>query len=195
MDQNNQQNKSAQTTPKSQFKLSQNDYAKMDEKTIATIKASAIWSAVATVITSIAGMVAAYYFVRNFYSGMMGQYGQYLNGYLDQVSRPQMINIGVLISSLISGAIGGAIVGWAIAKFYPTFVEWQKKIIGNKLNSFFKLLFWPSVAGVIISLVMTGALSTLNSGFSAFLIVIVADIAAAYIYAKMMDKAVGKYYK
>jgi len=191
MEQNVQQNNQQQAN-QPQIKIPQNDYTKMDEKTVATIKASAIWGAVATIITSIAWMLANYYFVRNFYSGMMGQYGQYLNGYLDQ---PQMINIRALISSLISGAIGGAVVGWVIAKFYPTFVEWQKKLASNKLNSFFKLLFWPSIVGVVISLIMTGELTRINSGFSAFLVVIVADVAAAYIYAKMMDKAVGKYYK
>ena len=33
------------------------------------------------------------------------------------------------------------------------------------------------------------------SGFTALIIIAVADLASAYIYAKMMDKAVGKYYK
>ncbi|MCX6721459.1 MAG: hypothetical protein NT026_02565, partial [Candidatus Staskawiczbacteria bacterium] len=137
----------------------QNDYTKMDDKAIATIKASAIWNTVAAVITSVAGMLASYYFVRNLYGNMMGQYGQYIGGYLDQVSRPQLINVGALISDVIWGAIGGAISGWVIAKFYPVFVGWQKRFVGNKLNSFFKILFWPYLVGFAISLVVTGALS------------------------------------
>ena len=44
---------------------SQNNYTKMDDKTIATIKASAIWSTVSAIITSVAGMLASYYFLRN----------------------------------------------------------------------------------------------------------------------------------
>lgn len=173
----------------------QKDYTKFDEKTIATIKASAIWNTVATLITSVASMLASYYFVRDLYGNMMGQYGRYLGGYMDQIARPQVINIEVLVSDLIWGAIGGAIAGWIIAKFYPVFVGWQKKFLGNKLNSFFKILFWPYLVGFVISLILTGALSMMYSGFIVLIIVAVADLVAVYLYAKMMDKAVGKYYK
>ena len=178
-----------------QTKKVENDYAKFDEKTIATIKASAIWNAVATIIISVAGMLASYFFIRNLYGGIMGQYSQYLGGYMDQIYKPQIINIGALISDVIWGAIGGAIAGWVIAKFYPVFVGWQKKYLANKLNSFFKILFWPYLVGFAISLIITGALSIMYAGFTAFIIIIVADVAGMYLYAKMMDKAVGKYYK
>ena len=173
----------------------QNDYTKMDEKTIATIKTSAIWSAVASLIMYIAGALASYFFVKNLYNSMMGPYGQYLGSYMDQVYKPQIINVGVLLSSVIWGAIGGAIAGWVIAKFYPVFVGWQKKYLADKLNSFFKILFWPSIVGVAVSLVLSGSLSTVYSGFIVFIIIAVADVAAIYLYAKMMDKLVGKYYK
>ena len=186
MDQNNQQNTQ-------QVKIPQNDYTKMDEKTIATIKASAIWGAVTGAIISVVGMLVAYYFFRNLYSNMMGSYGQYLNGYLGQAYKPQLINVGTLLNDVIWAVVGGAVAGWIIAKFYPVFVGWQKKFVNNKLNSFFKLLFWPSAIGFVLSLIVTGALS---AGFStAFVIVIVVNIGVAYLYAKMMDKAVGKYYK
>lgn len=171
------------------------DYSKMDDKTIATIKASAIWGAVAAVITSLAAMIASYYFLRNMYGDIYGVYGKYLGNYLGANYAPQVINVGALVSSLIYGAIGGAVAGWVIAKFYPVFVSWQKKYLGGKLDSFFKILFWPSVVGVAISLLTTGALNMLSSAFTVFLITVLADLAAAYIYAKMMDKAVGKYYK
>lgn len=166
-------------------------YTKMDEKTIATIKASAIWNTVAAAIMSVASMLASYFFVRNLYGNMMSQYGSYLG----QNYSPQLINVGVLINDIIWGIIGGAILGWVIAKFYPVFVGWQKKYLGNKLDSFFKILFWPYVVGFVISLVLTGALSVLNSGFTVLIIVLVADLISVYIYAKMMDKAVGKYYQ
>ena len=189
MEEQNNQQAPQQAAP--QVKIPQNDYTKMDEKTIATIKTSAIWAAVASAITSLAGMIASYYLVRSLYGGMMGQYSQYFG----QAYAPQMINFGALISAIISGAIGGVVVGWVIAKFYPIFVGWQKKYLNGKLDSFFKILFWPSVAGFVISLVLGGALSMLSSAFTVFIITIVADLAASYIYAKMMDKAVGKYYK
>ena len=187
--QNNQQN---QPQPPS---LSNSDYTKFDEKTIATIKASAIWNTVSVVIMSVAGMLAAYYFTRNLYSNMMGPYGQYLSNYMGQSLAPKMINIGVLVNDVVWGIIGGAISGYVIAKFYPVFVGWQKKYTGDKLNNFFKILFWPYLVGLAISMVVTGALSSLYSGFSSFFIVILADLAAVYLYARMMDKAVGKYYK
>jgi hypothetical protein len=173
----------------------ENDYTKFDEKTIATIKASAIWNTVATIIMSVAGMLASYFFIRNLYNNIAGQYSQYLGSYMNQITQPQMINITVLISDIIYGAIGGAIAGWVIAKFYPVFVGWQKKYLGNKLNSFFKILFWPYLVGFAISLVITGALSIMYAGFTAFIIIIIADLVGMYLYAKMMDKAVGKYYK
>ena len=102
---------------------------------------------------------------------------------MDQIARPQVINIEVLVSDLIWGAIGGAIAGWIIAKFYPVFVGWQKKFLGNKLNSFFKILFWPYLVGFVISLILTGALSMMYSGFIVLIIVAVADLVAVYLYA------------
>jgi len=171
------------------------DYTKFDEKTIATIKASAIWNTIAAIIISVAGMLVSYFFVRNVYGNMMGQYGQYLSNYMDQVYRPQMINIGTLVNDIIVGAVAGAVAGWAIAKFYPVLVGWQKKYLGDKLNSFFKILFWPYLVGFAIFLVITGSLSMIYSGFIVFIVIAVADIAAMFLYAKMMDKTVGKYYK
>jgi len=172
-----------------------NDYTKFDEKTIATIKTSAIWSAVAAVIMYVASSLATYFFVKNLYTSMMAPYSQYLGTYMDQIYKPQMINVGVLLSSLLWGAIGGAIAGWVIAKFYPVFVGWQKKYLGDKLNSFFKILFWPYIVGIAISLILTGSLSTAYSGFTVFIIIVVADLVSIYLYAIMMDKTVGKYYK
>lgn len=193
--QNIQQNQNQQSPKSPQFKLPKIDYGKFDEKTIATIKAGAIWNAVASLIMSFAGMIASYYFLQGLYGNPMGRYGRYIGGYAAQVYTPQLINVGALISAIIYGAIGGAIGGWIIAKFYPVFVGWQKKYVQNKLNSFFKILFWPYLVGFVISIVLTGALSAMYSGFSAFIIVAIADLLAVYIYAKMMDKDVGKYYK
>jgi len=177
-------------TPK-QSSAVNSEYSKFDEKTMATIKTSAIWGAVASLIMSIAGMLASYFFFKNVYSSTMGIYGQYFGGSL----APRMINIPVLLNDLVWGAIGGAVTGYVIAKFYSVFIGWQKKFIGNKLNSFFKILFWPYIVGIALNMILTGALSAIYSGFSSFIIMIIADVAATYLYAKMMDKNVGKYYK
>lgn len=171
-----------------------NDYIKFDEKTIATMKNSAIWSAVAALIMYVASSFASYFFVKNLYNSMMSPYGQYLGGYLDQMYKPQIINIGLLISNILWGVIGGAIAGWVIAKFYPVFVEWQKKYLANKLNSFFKILFWLYLVGTALFLILSGSLSTIYSGPMVFIVIAVADIIAILLYAKMMDKSVGKYY-
>jgi len=171
-----------------------NEYFNFDEKAVATIKASTIWNAVSAVIISISGMATRYYFASGVYSNMMGPYSRYLDGYLDRSLAPRLINIPMLVNDLVWGAICGAIIGWLIAKFYPKFVEWQKNFTNNKLNTFFKMLFWPYLVAFGLSLVLTGALSVLYSGFTLLVINILADIAAVYVYAKMMNKAVGKYY-
>ncbi len=184
-----------QETQQSQPKPSvpSNDYyTKFDEKTINTIKISAIWGGVSAVIMSIAGMLAVYYFTRSLYTNMMGQY---LGNYMGQPIAPRIFNLGVLLNSAIWGIIGGAVAGYIIAKFYPTFVGWQKKYVSNKLNTFFKILFWPYLVGLAISMVMSGALNMMNSGFNLFIIIVVADLISIYLYAKMMDKNVGKYYQ
>lgn len=175
--------------------IQKKDYSKFDQKTKDTIKASAIWSGVASIITSVAAMVASYYFAKSLYNNAFGPYAQYMQGYAAAYN-PQLINIGALITDIIYGVIGGAIGGWVLAKFYSVFMGWQRKFLGNKLNTFFKLLFWPYLVGFAISLIATGALSMMvSSAFLILLISVVADVMAVYIYAKMMDKAVGKYYQ
>ena len=169
-----------------------NDYTKFDNKTIETMKASAIWSAVSGGIMSISSMLISYYIARSVYGSFVGGY---LGNYLGQYAVPKLFDIGILVSGIVWGAIGGAIAGFVIAKFYPVFVEWQKKITGNKLNTFFKLLFWPYVVGFAISLVLGGALMSMSSIFVWVIIGAVIDLAAIYLYAKMMDKTVGKYYR
>jgi hypothetical protein len=165
------------------------DYSKFDEKTINTMKFSAIWNAVAMAITSIAGSLAVYYFARSLYSDL-GIYGSAFAG----AYAPQLINFGSLVSSIIWGAIWGAVGGYIIAKFYPVLMGWQKQFLGDKLNTLFKLLFWPYVIGALLSLLMAGGFSYMYGGFTGSLIVIIGDLIAGFVYAKMMAKNVGKYY-
>ncbi|MCX6760301.1 MAG: hypothetical protein NTW46_03080 [Candidatus Nealsonbacteria bacterium] len=171
---------------------SSSDYTKFDKKTIDTIKASAIWSAVSSAIMSISSMLISYYIARSVYNSFVGGY---LGNYLSQYATPKLFDIGMLVNGVVWGAIGGAIAGFIIAKFYPVFVDWQKKITGNRLNTFFKVLFWPYVVGFAVSLVLGGALMSMSGVFVWVIIGAVIDLAAIYLYAKMMDKTVGKYYR
>ena len=166
------------------------DYSKFDEKTKNTIKYSAIWNAVAMAITSIASSLAVYYFASDIYN-RMGIYG---NAFA-RAYAPQLINFGSLISSIIWGAIWGAVAGYIIAKFYPVLMDWQKKITGNRLNTLFKLLFWPYMVVALIYLLTAGGFSYIYGGFTGSIIVIIGDLVAGFVYAKMMEKNVGKYYQ
>ena len=166
------------------------NYSKFDEKTINTMKFSAIWNAVAMAITSIAGSLAVYYFARSMYGDLYNQLGIYAGAYT-----PQLINFGNLVGSIIGGIIWGAVAGYIIAKFYSVVMDWQKKFLADKLNTLFKLLFWPYVVGAILSLLFMGGFSYAYGGSTGGLIVAVGDIIAGFVYAKMMEKNVGKYYK
>lgn len=167
---------------------SSNDYGKFDQKTLDTIKASAIWNAVAGAITSVSGMLISYYVVRSVIGG-------YLGNYLGQYATPRLFDFGAFLSGIVWGAIGGAIAGYVIAKFYPVFVGWQRKYLANRLDTFFKILFWPYIVGFAVSLILGGLLMTISSAFVWVIIGAVIDLAAIYLYAKMMDKSVGKYYR
>lgn len=166
------------------------DYSKFDEKTIGTMKFSAIWNAVAMAITSIASSLAIYYFARSIYSNL----GIYGNAFMGAYT-PQLINIGSLVSAIIWGAIWGAVIGYIIAKFYPVFMDWQKKITGDRLNTLFKLLFWPYAIVAVVFLLIGGGFSYMYGGFTGGIIILIGDLIAGFVYAKMMDKNVGKYYK
>ena len=168
---------------------SSSDYTKFDQKTKDTIKFSVIWSAVVAGIVAISGMITSYFMSRGAYDNL---FGQYLPGYLNEYNA---FDIGRLINGIVWGAIGGVISGYIIAKFYPIFVEWQRKFTGNKLNTFFKLLFWPYVVVFAISLILGGTLMFISRVFIWVIIDGAVNFAAIYLYAKMMDKTVGKYYR
>ena len=63
----------------------------------------------------------------------------------------------------------------------------QAKILANKLNTLFKLLFWPRVIGAIIgTLLGLGAVAFL--GLAGLAINLAGSVVAYFIYAKMMEK-------
>jgi hypothetical protein len=165
------------------------DYSKFDEKTTNTIKYSAIWNAVAMAITTIASSFAVYYFARSIYSDL-GIYGNAFAG----AYAPQLINFGSLVTGIFWGAVWGAVGGYLLAKFYPVLMGWQKKFLADKLNTLFKLLFWPYVIGALISLFAAGGFGYMG-GSTGMMIVIIGDLIAGFVYAKMMAKNVGKYYQ
>ncbi len=167
----------------------QSDLFTFDQKTIETIKWGAIWNVVAGVITSLVASVSAYFFVRSAISGL-GVFGTMMGNAMMQSS---FINIGGLIQDVIYGAVFGAIGGFVLAKFYEPIMGFQAKILANKLNTLFKLLFWPRVIGAIIgTLLGLGAVAFL--GLAGLAINLAGSVVAYFIYAKMMEKNVGQYY-
>lgn len=166
------------------------DLMSFDEKTIATIKWGAIWNVVDAAIISVVASLAAYFLAASI-AAQFGAFGNLIGGAMIKTS---FINVGSLINSVIWGAIGGAIGGFVLAKFYSPIMDFQARYLGNKLNTLFKLLFWPRVVGTVVgSLLGMGMLFGL--GALGMVVYLVGALIAHFIYAKMMDKSVGGYYR
>ncbi|MBI5147740.1 MAG: hypothetical protein HZA37_01145 [Parcubacteria group bacterium] len=168
---------------------SQSDLFTFDQKTIETMKWSAIWNAVAGAITSLVASVSAYFFFQNAIMGL-----GVIGGMMGSASLGgSFINISGLVMAVVYGAIFGGIGGFILAKFYEPIMGFQAKILANKLNTLFKLLFWPQVIGAAIgALLGLGAVAFL--GLTGLAINFIGSVAAYFIYAKMMEKNVGQYY-
>lgn len=169
---------------------SKSDLMNFDEKTIATMKWSAIWNVVNAAILSVVASLSAYFLAASI-AAQFGAFGDLINGAMMKTS---FINVGNLVNSVIWGAIGGAIGGFVLAKFYSPIMDFQARYLGNKLNTLFKLLFWPRVVGTVVgSLIGMGMIFGL--GALGMIIYFVGALVAHFIYAKMMDKSVGQYYR
>ena len=165
------------------------DLTAFDEKTIATIKWGAVWNVVDAVIISVVASLAAYFWVASIAS-QFGAFGGLIGG---AMAKSSFINIGGLINDVVWGAVGGAIGGFVLAKFYSPVMDFQARYLGNKLNTLFKLLFWPRLVGTVVgSLIGMGMLFGL--GVIGMVVYLVGALVAHFIYAKMMDKSVGQYY-
>lgn len=154
----------------------------LDPRTIVTMKWSAVWNAVGGAIVSVAG-----YFSFYFIGGLAGDILRTFGG----VTRN--FPIGELIKDILWGAAYGAIFGFLISKFYTQIQQWNRQYLKGWLNTFFKLLFYPSLVGSLLAFLMTSA-AGFGIGFMPLLIILAGVILKGFVYAKMMAKYVGQLY-
>ncbi|MDO8599728.1 MAG: hypothetical protein Q7S02_06505 [bacterium] len=173
----------------------QNPLFVFDTKTIQVIQWSAVASAVATAIDGVAGYFAGRIAAKAVVSKLTGAY---LGGAYGDLVSTSMARSGAyafsargFLISIIWGAVYGAIGGWALTKFFPVFLRWNQQFLKGKLDSFFKLLFYPTVVGAVL-LALLGTVASFVTGFSAWLIMIVGLLVSRFVYAKIMDLKVGR---
>ncbi len=157
----------------------------LDAKTIDVLKWSAIWNVAAGVIDALVAWLASAWALRGA-SQALGALGAY-------VRATPTFDIGDFVRTIIWAAIYGAIGGFVLMKFYPVFVGWQRKYLGGKLNNLFKLLFWPTVVGALIGALLLSPLGFVL-GFGTVILIIVGTLVARFVYAKGMEKTIGKYF-
>jgi len=157
----------------------------LDPRTIETIKWSAIWYAVARGIESIFAALSIYF--------MGGIAGELLRAYGGSFF--DSIQIKELIYDIIGGAISGAIGGFLLSRYYTKIKEINQKYLKSKLNTLFKLLFYPSAIGALIFLLLTGGIfGAFGMGMGPSLMIAAGIIISSFIYAKMLSKKIGEQY-
>lgn len=182
-------------TPTGGVKPPQNPLFVFDQKTIQTIQWSAVASAAVAVIDGVAGYAAGRLVAR---AAITKITGAYLGGAYDDLINEGMMRSGTyafstsqLVASIIWGAVYGAIGGWILAKFFPVFLRWNQRFLGGKLDTFFKLLFYPTIVAAIL-LSLLGAAASFVTGFSAWAVMIIGLLVSRFVYAKILDLRVGR---
>lgn len=185
----------APSTPTSGARPPQNPLFVFDAKTVQAIQWSAIASAAAAAIDGVAGYFAGRLAAKAVVSKLTGAY---LGGAYGDLVSTSMARSGAyafsargFITSIIWGAVYGAIGGWALSKFFPVFLRWNQQFLKGKLDSFFKLLFYPTVVGAVL-LALLGTVASFITGFSAWIIMIIGLLVSRFVYAKVMDIKVGR---
>lgn len=156
----------------------------LDPRTFATMKWSAIWNAVGSIIESFAGFIAANFFIGGFVGKITGLFG---------ASMVRNFPFGSAIKQAVWGAVYGAVFGFLISKFYPKIQQWNRQYLKGRLNTFFKLLFYPSLIGSIIAFFLT-SVAGFAVGFMFLIVILIGFVLSSYVYAKMMTKYVGPLY-
>lgn len=154
-----------------------------DPRAVATMKASAIWNAVGSVIDGVFG-----YFATFFIGGIAGEFVRAFGGTLSKLP------VGSLIKEAVWAAIYGALIGFILSNYFAQIKNLNKQYLRGKLNTFFKLLFYPSVAIAVLLGVLASSVS-FYVGFMPFVIILAGVIVRSYIYAKMVTRAVGSLYE
>lgn len=153
-----------------------------------TIKWSAIWNAAAGAIVYAANYASGY-----FIGGLGGEMMK-LGRALGSPSYYNTFSVGDFIVAAFWGAVWGAIGGFILSRFYDTFKQWNVTYLKGKLNTLFKLLFYPTIVGALIGLFFGGIFS-FAIGIMPILIVVIGEIVARFLYAKMLVKNVGNLYQ
>lgn len=154
----------------------------LDSRTLASLK----WSAVANAVSAAIGSVfnyASLFFIGGLAGKFLGVFG----------GAVQNFNFEELIGDAIWGAIYGAVAGFLISKFYTQIQELNRNKLKGRLNTFFKLLFYPSVVVSVLAFFMTSVVS-FAFGLLPFAIIFAGAILGSYAYAKIMVKYVGQMY-
>src|SRR3989338_6940927 len=107
---------------------------RVDARTWETIKASAIWNAVASGISSVFGHISLF-----FIGGIAGKLLNAFGGIIKEFSPVDFIK------DAFWGAVYGALIGFVLSKYFSNIQQLNRTYLRSKLNTFFKLLFYPSV--------------------------------------------------
>gem|GEM_PF-6435260 len=154
----------------------------LDPRTMATIKWSAIWNGVGGAIKAVAGYLS-FFFIGGLAGDLIRTFGGVTNNF----------PVGKLIQNVLWGAIYGAVFGFLISKFYPQIQQWNRQYLKGWLNTFFKLLFYPSLVGSVLAYFMM-SVSGFGIGFMPLLVILAGMLVSSFLYAKMMTKYVGPLY-
>lgn len=138
-------------------------------------------------------MVATYFFFADSVLGQFGELGKIAQQFAGSAFRRSIFDFFSfkdLISAAISGLIGGLIFAVILSKAYSWVMGFQKRVLGNKFNTLFKILFWPAaIVSLVLLLIDSG-----STGFGWLAVSFVGDVIAYFIYARMIEKSVGQYY-
>lgn len=156
----------------------------LDERTKTTIIYSAIWAAVAAAIETFASQIS--------YNFIGGAWGEFARAFGDLTNT---IQIRFIINQAIWGAIYGAVGGFILSKFYLKIQEINQKYLKSKLDSMFKLLFYPTLVGAAIGFSLTsGFSSAFGFGIGPSVIIFAGIVLSRYLYAKMLTTKITSLY-
>lgn len=154
----------------------------LDPRTKATIQWSAIWFAVGAAIENVFGFISFY-----FMGGVAGEFLRAFGGFFNTYP------FGILVQDILWGAVSGAIAGFILSKFYTQIQEINKKYLKGKLDTFFKLLFYPSLVGAIIGFLLVSGTAYMT-GLMPIIIIFAGVVLSSFVYAKMLSGKVGNQY-
>lgn len=154
-----------------------------DSRTKTTMQWSAIWYGVSAIIQNVAGQLSIF-----FMGGIAGEFFRSFGGFFNTFSFPMLLN------KVIWGVITGAVAGFVISKFYPQIQDLNRKYLKSKLNTLFKLLFYPSLIGAALGFLISSSVAFIT-GFMPLIIVAAGIIVGRYIYAKMLTRKIEGLYQ